>query len=138
MKKIISLFIFLATFVIGCIPTAMASFVVNENEGISSNQHWIQLSNNDCCDNMSSDCNENTHDCCISPFEDTNVTWNIVSQNEAKKIKFKSFWLDYLALINESSELNYIEKLTSPPEFLDIKKQNNLYISLIWIVKSNC
>lgn len=140
MKKLISLFIALATFAIGCMPTAMAGFMVDEVK-MSDNmnmQHESMMTSEDCCDSMSSGCDETSHECCLSPFNDSNITWNVLSQKEDKKIKFKTFWVDILAIINNSLEYNYIERLNSPPEIWDLENQENLYTSLTWIVKSNC
>lgn len=137
MKKLISLFIALATFAIGCMPTAMASFVMPEMEMSKSMQHET-MSSSDCCDTMSSDCTESSHECCFSPFKDGAVTWNIISQNEDKKFKWKVLDINVLALVQESLEYNYNEKLTSPPKWNDWEKEGNLYITLTGIIKSNC
>lgn len=140
MKKLISLFIALATFAIGCMSTAMASFMVHEMKMSNSMgmQHESMMSWEDCCDSMSSWCDDTLHECCLSPFKDSQITWNIVSQKEDKKNKFKAFWVDIFAIIHNSFEYNYIEKLNSPPGDWDWENQKNFYISLIWIIKSNC
>ncbi|MCP4485641.1 MAG: hypothetical protein GY823_13965 [Flavobacteriaceae bacterium] len=62
----------LATFAIGCMPTAMASFVMPEMEMNKSMQHGV-INSSDCCDTMSSDCTESSHECCFSPFKDATI-----------------------------------------------------------------
>ena len=88
MKKLISFFLILATTTITCITTAMASFAVDNIEMSHSNmmQEKMVMSSNDCCENMQSDCEEISHECCISPFSDSNISSNIHNTNSKKEI----------------------------------------------------
>ena len=48
----------------------------------------------------------------FSPLGKHVITFN----NENKKIKIKTFSIDFVAILQESLEYNYIERLTSPPD----------------------
>lgn len=138
MKKLISLLIALAIFTIGCIPATMANFVMPEMEMSKSMQHETMGASSNCCDTMSSGCSESSHECCLSPFQDTSVTWNSFYQNEEKKLKWKTLDSSVLALVQESLEYNYIDKLNSPPKWNELEEDDNFYITLTGIVKNNC
>ena len=141
MKKLISILIIFATTTIACMTTAMASFVVDNTEMSHHNmmQKEMTMSSNDCCEAMKWDCEDITHECCISPFNDSWVVSNIHNSNEKKElVKWKILDFSFLALIQENQEENYIEKLNSPPIREEASKINNFYIALIGSTKSNC
>jgi hypothetical protein len=95
-------------------------------------------STSECCDTMKSDCDDNVHECCFSPFKDWNVSSNVSYNNENKKIKVKSFDIDFYALLQESLEYNILHRLTSPPDLDGWVKEENWYTTLTWIIKNNC
>ena len=138
MKKIISILTVIVMFAISCMSTTMASFSVPDMEMNIDMQHEKMNSSSECCDTMKSNCDDNIHECCFSPFKDSNITSNISFNNENKKIKIKTFTIDFFAILQESFEYNYIQKLTSPPDWNWWKQEEKWYISLTWIIKSNC
>ena len=140
MKKIISVLTVMIIFAISCVPTTMAFFTVSNHdmEMKMGMEQEDMNSSSECCDNMWIDCEDILNECCFSPFKDSNITSNISFNNENKKIKVKTISIDFYAILQESLEYNYIEKLTSPPNWNWWKQEEKWYISLIWIIKSNC
>ena len=129
-------------FAIGCISTTMVSFAFDEMEmdmNQDMQQSEIMVMYSDCCETMSWDCENTSHECCFSPFKDSsNISWVNVNNNWNKKLKIKVFSFDVLALLQESSEYNFIERLNSPPDWVLFEINTNSYIWLTWITKSNC
>lgn len=146
MKRIISILTVIVMFAISCMTTTMASFSVPELKVEVKNSMemdiWMQhesMNNSDCCDVMTWDCEESAHECCYSPFKDSSiVSWTSNNQNDNKKLKVKVSNIDILALVQESLEYNYNEKLTSPPDWIIWKTDNNIFVELTWIIKNNC
>lgn len=142
MKKLISILLIFATTTIACMSTAMASFVVWDSE-ISANmmQQEMKMTSNDCCDRVQEkDCTSNNHECCISPFSDSSIIWNINTTTSVKKeiTKWKILDFSFLAILQEKLDNNYWNVLNSPPLEEDSSELTNPYITLIGIVKSNC
>ena len=108
----------------------MANFV--EIEWETKMQHGNMVMN-------VSDCSNDSHDCCFSPFENwLNETSSINSWNNYnKKIKGKIFDYSFLAILQEGFEINYINKLNSPPREVSNIENRNIYINLTWIIKNN-
>jgi hypothetical protein len=52
--------------------TTMASFSIPDKdmEMKMDMQHETMNSTSECCDTMKSDCDDNVHECCFSPFKD--------------------------------------------------------------------
>ena len=141
MKKLFSIFMIIVIFAIGCISTTMAYFTFDEMEMDMSQdvQHEeVMVMDSDCCETMSLDCEKTSHECCFSPFKgSSNISW-ANNDNWNKKLKIKVFSFDVLALLQESSEYNFIERLNSPPDGVLFEINTNSYIWLTWITKSNC
>lgn len=130
MKKVISIIIWFIIFAIWCIPISMAKFYSDDMNSVTKTDV--------CCDAMSWDCNEDKHECCISPFKDSTLNLSNISTSEEKNNKWKILDFDFFALIQQSSESNYIDKLTSPPKSYNYENNSNWYIALTGIIKSNC
>jgi hypothetical protein len=140
MKRILSLLIILSIFAIGCFDSAWAFFNgVKKEENVQMNHHSTTVKTSNCCDSHTSDCDEYKHDCCLSPFKDSNNISSIqTSSSKDKKIKWKTLGNDFLAVIQESQSYNLSEKLNAPP-YLENEdwKITNFYITLIGIIKNN-
>lgn len=135
MKKSIFILTVIVMFVISCISTTMASFSISEMEMRMNMQHE-QMNLPSCLDAM--DLDDSNNECCYSPFPDSNIKWNISSNNGNKKNKLKVISIDFLALLQESLKYNYVIKLTSPPDRTVSEKEDNLYVKLTGIIKNNC
>lgn len=137
MKKIISILLILSIFVIVWLQSSMASFVMNNNSEMDMSN--MKMSSNDCCEQMQKDCSENKHECCYSPFQESSITTNIQFKTTQKeKLKVKILDYSFLAILNENLQINYIEKLSSPPDESLVNWLENTYTILTGITKSNC
>lgn len=103
------------------------------NHFILFNSSGEKLEN--CHSNSMSDCNSI---CCY----DNNYSILIANTNEnqtlKKKVdKIKYSFLDISTSSNLVSQLKYLWNISPPIDYLYDIYKNNLYINLIWIVKSN-
>ena len=130
MKKLVSLLILISIFAISFMNTTMASFV--EVEWETKMQHG----------NITmevSDCNNASHECCLSPFKDSsnNISNIHIKSNDNKKLKWKTPHYSFLAILQEDYKINYINKLNSPPREVSSIENRNIYSNLVWIIKNN-
>jgi len=141
MKKLISLLAILSIFTIGCFNNTTSAFFDGAEK--ESNTHMTHSSNTidwiNISDSSSSDCLDDIHDCCFSPLEDTShISFIHTVSSKDKKIKWKVFDNDFLAIIQENQKSNYDEKLKSPPLLQYENSENgNFYVTLIGIIKNN-
>lgn len=143
MKQLISLLLIFATTTIACMSTAMASFVVWDAEvSATMMQQEMKMTSNDCCYRVQEKkgCTSNNHTCCISPFSDSGVVWNVYTTIRVKKeiTQWKIFDFSFLAILQEKLDNNYLNVLNSPPPKEEFPLEIDSYITLIGIVKSNC
>lgn len=140
MKKIISFFIILLTVTIVSLSTTMALFTDDKmevNHNISkedSNDSWESY-----CEDMKWNSEQTIHECCISPFSDSNInskTYNTNSKKEA--IKWKILDYSFLWILKSELYLNNVERLNSPPYINELANFTNSYIELTGSIKSNC
>ncbi len=115
----------------------MASFSVFEEE-MQMEMQYENMNSSKFCDTVSSNCSNNIHECCYSPFTNSNINSNKSYKNEEKTIKWKNLSINIFTLLEEELKSNYIDKLTSPPYYSSLEKEEKSYITLIGIIKSNC
>lgn len=140
MRKLIAILVLIIISAIVCLSTTMASFSISEMKmKMHMNmQDWV-MGNSDCFDTMFSNFSKNNPECCFSLFKEFPIyNWSKINQKDDKKLKIKKIDFNLLALLQDSSIYNYIEKLNSPPNLRFLEKNYNSYIDLIWIIKNNC
>ncbi len=94
----------------------------------------------DCCEEVMSDCERISHECCISPVSEINITSYQSSQTKKKLLSnsdpdIEISWICTQLII----EQNCIAKAISPPELRgNIFVIKNVYSQLVWIIQNNC
>lgn len=138
MKKIVSQIVLISLLSILAFQTSMANFVMPKWETKMSHEN-MSMNTSDCCETMQEDCENTKHECCFSPFKtSSNISLSSIQSPKKEKFKWKIIDYNFLAILNDNSEENYKEKLTSPPNTREILFKRNTYTSLIWIIKNIC
>lgn len=133
MQKLFSYFLVFITIVLGSLPTTMAFTMPGMDMS-------MQTGNMECSQMMQMDCEEQSHECCLSPFMDSSHNTYIQQQVSSYIFSENSFdfWTDFLAVLQDKLSQDYIKNAQAPPEipsFLSIK--DNQYSTLIGIIRSN-
>ena len=143
-KKIFSLFILWLLFAMNCASNmSIAGFFEWDNKEMA---HTMEMNHqsmdiSDCCETMEKDCDGNMHECCISPFVDSNIPLHSIQENKKKTITIDNDRIDLLAILQWiEKEQIFLQRVISPPWW-----QNNNYIALestyteiVGIIKNNC
>lgn len=141
MRKIVSFFIILSMFAVTSMNIVMAGFSMEKWETMMMDMPIMKNMNSNMsdnlCDSMCKKSTKITHNCCVSPFEDAGLSSNNLSRTQWNtKIKIIDF--SFLAILNEQLEVNYNERLTSPPEYSNSEWIIHNYVNLTGIIKNNC
>ncbi len=93
-----------------------------------------------CCEAAINDCEEISHECCISPVWDINIMSYQSSQKKKKLLSnsdpdIETIWICSQLII----EQNCIAKAIAPPkQRSDVFVIKNAYPQLVWIIQNNC
>ncbi len=143
MKKILSLFILWLLFALNCTTSmSLAGFF----DGWESKPMMMDHSNMgnsdemDCCEDWEEKSEKMSHECCISPVWDINITSNQWSQTKKKLLSDWNNDINTEGLCKSLAiQQNCISKITAPPEYrggyIVVK---NTYPELVWVIKNNC
>ena len=144
MKRLLSLFILWLLFALNCtISMSLAGFFEMWKSSETMMMDHSKMGNSDemdCCWEWEEESEAVSHECCISPVWDINVSPYQSNQTKKKLLLDWNDNIDTLWLCNTLIiEQNCITKITAPPEyrreFIVVK---NTYSELVWVIKSNC
>lgn len=139
LKKVISFLIVLMFIFINFSHNAVMAFSSNEMVHSMWNHNFFITDSNKKIENCHTNSMEDCTSICCYDKDNLNITANSISNKSIKKKidKIKSSYLDISLSSNLVSELKYLWNISPPIDYLYDIYKNNLYISLIWIVKSN-
>lgn len=140
MKKIISTL--LVTILVGmncAVNMTLAHLSMWEN---TTHEHMsVDSGHMNHCEDNNAWCNDQAHDCCLSPFTDSHTP--VTSDTHNDKKKKVSIWSDseLVWIINNKYKQQYcLNRKHSPPneERLNFYTYWDQYVYLIGILKNNC
>ena len=145
MKKILVYILVLLSICVWCLSHTLGSFVMvhanHDTMTIDSHHsmHEMASSESDCCEEVWWDCEENMHECCISPFSDSANLTGVLFKDEIESDNSND--VDYKALLHTYLLQTSTKKLNAPPlqeaqiELYTYSKTE--YSHLIWIIRNN-
>lgn len=141
MKKICIYIILISSIYIGCLHNLLGGFMSVHADHWSSHIHMSENHHMVHDEKIEVDCEEKSHECCISPYSDASPQHLAYSIKKSFENNDTSSDINDLALLHENFLICCLEKLNSPP--LDTS-QNEQYIYsksqyqyLVWVIKNN-
>lgn len=128
MKRFFSHILVFITVVLGSLPTTMAFTMPAMSED-------MEMWNAECSQIMQMDCEEENHDCCLSPFIDGANQTNIQNSITLENHNIVDIDIDFFAILQENLSRDFLKQSNAPPLYnnpLIIKS----YSQLIGIIKS--
>lgn len=146
MKKICIYILLLSSLYIGCFHNLVGTFMSAHADHSTMSMQMHSDAGHGHHEMMShstwqNDCEEQAHECCISPYTDSQTPLGSQNVNSSSEENDSNSDIDNLAIYHSNAFINCIEKLNSPPPDISWWEQpvylKTQYSALVWIIRNN-